>query len=197
LLVARRALKKLGLDTKYQGTTEPDGTVSMVEPLDGEDAPRPFKCFLDVGLRITSTGAKVFAAMKGASDGGIYIPHSETRFPGYDRENKSLDSELLRDYIYGESVAEYMRYLEEEDEERYKKQFARFIEEGISADDLEEIYEQGHAAIRADPSPAPKKEVFKPNEGSKSTYKKRRLTFAERRNKIKQKKAAFEAKLAE
>lgn len=195
LLVARRALHKLGLDTKYQGTPEPDGTVSMVEPLDGDDAPRPFKCFLDVGLKITSTGAKVFAAMKGASDGGIFIPHSESRFPGYDRENKSLDSELLRDYIFGESVAEYMRYLEEEDEERYKKHFARYIAEGIAADDVEGIYEEAHKAIRADPSPAPKKESHKPKEGSKKTYKKRRLTYAERRNKINQKKAAFEAKM--
>lgn len=39
--------------------------------------------------------------MKGASDGGIFIPHSENRFPGYDPEAKELDAETLQRYIYG------------------------------------------------------------------------------------------------
>ena len=33
-----------------------------------EDGPNPFFCVLDVGLARTTTGAKVFAAMKGACD---------------------------------------------------------------------------------------------------------------------------------
>lgn len=118
LLAARRALVKLGLSDKYQGVAEPDGTLSMTEALEDEDAPRPFKCYLDVGLKRTSTGSRVFGAMKGASDGGIYIPHSEKRFPGYDSESKELDAEVLKKYIFGGHVAEYMESLEEEDEER-------------------------------------------------------------------------------
>ncbi|KAG9074277.1 60S ribosomal protein L5, partial [Ceratobasidium sp. UAMH 11750] len=94
LLAARRALTKLGLADKYQGVTEPDGTISMTEA--AEDAPRPFKAYLDVGLKRTSTGSRVFGALKGASDGGIFIPHSEKRFPGYDAEGKSLDAEVLK-----------------------------------------------------------------------------------------------------
>ena len=119
LLVARRALAKLGLADKYEGVTEPDGTLSITEALSEDDAPRPFKCFLDVGLKRTSTGSRVFGALKGASDGGIYIPHSEKRFPGYDPENKQLDAEVLKKYIFGGHVAEYMQSLEEEDEERF------------------------------------------------------------------------------
>lgn len=80
LLCARRALTKLGLADKYEGVAEPTGELQLTEPVEGE--PRPFKCFLDVGLARTSTGARVFGAMKGASDGGIFIPHSESRFPG-------------------------------------------------------------------------------------------------------------------
>jgi large subunit ribosomal protein L5e len=57
--------------------------------------------------------------MKGASDGGIFIPHSEKRFPGFDQESKQLDSEVLKKYIFGGHVAEYMESLEEEDDERY------------------------------------------------------------------------------
>jgi large subunit ribosomal protein L5e len=109
-------LTKLGLADKYQGVTEPDGTLSLTEAL-GEDS-RPFKCYLDVGLKRTSTGSRVFGALKGASDGGLYIPHNEKRFPGYDPESKELDSEVLKKYIYGGHVAEYMESLEEEDDER-------------------------------------------------------------------------------
>ena len=117
LLCARRALTKLGLADKYEGVSEPDGTITHPEA-DDEDGPRPFKCYLDVGLRRTSTGARVFGAMKGASDGGIFIPHNEKRFPGYDPESKELDAEVLKKYIFGGHVAEYMESLEEEDDER-------------------------------------------------------------------------------
>jgi hypothetical protein len=94
--------------------------VKLTETLDGEDAPRPFKCYLDVGLKRTTTGSRVFGAMKGASDGGIFIPHSQKRFPGYDPETKQLEAEVLKNYIFGGHVADYMKSLEEEDDERYE-----------------------------------------------------------------------------
>jgi large subunit ribosomal protein L5e len=106
LLVARRALTKIGLADKYEGVAEPDGSHSLTEEVDG--AGRPFKVFLDVGLRRTSTGSRVFGALKGASDGGLYIPHSDNRFPGYDSESKSLDADTLRKYIYGGHVGEVL-----------------------------------------------------------------------------------------
>jgi len=107
LLVARRALTKLGLADKYEGVTEPDGTVAVTEALDDDDAPRPFKCYLDVGLKRTSTGARVFGALKGASDGGIFIPHSEKRFPGYDTESMVAVIMLLVELVLalGSAVA--------------------------------------------------------------------------------------------
>jgi len=46
--------------------------------------------------------------MKGASDGGIFVPHSEGRFPGFDPESKELDAEVLQSYIYGGHIAEFM-----------------------------------------------------------------------------------------
>ncbi|KZO92012.1 translational machinery component, partial [Calocera viscosa TUFC12733] len=84
LLCAHRALTKLGLVNKYEGMVEPDGERMLVEALDDEDTPRLFKCYLDAGLKRTSTGSRIFGAMKGASDGGLFIPHSEKRFPGFD-----------------------------------------------------------------------------------------------------------------
>ncbi|KAG0012798.1 60S ribosomal protein L5 [Podila clonocystis] len=162
LLVARRVLTKLGLADKYEGVSEPDGTISMTEAV--EDAPRPFKCFLDVGLKRTSTGSRVFAAMKGASDGGVFIPHGENRFPGFDAEAKELDAEVLRSYIYGGHVADYMRYLE------------------------------AHNAIRANPVHVPtEKKKPAAGEKVKNNFK-ARLTYKQKANKVQQKIAAFKVK---
>ncbi|KAJ6485073.1 hypothetical protein C8R47DRAFT_546979 [Mycena vitilis] len=192
LLCARRALTKLGLADKYEGVVEADGTLTMTEILDEEDAPRPFKAFLDVGLRRTSTGSRVFGAMKGASDGGIFIPHSDKRFPGYDPETKELDAEVLKKYIFGGHVAEYMESLEEEDDERFKKQFATYLADGVGSDDIEDIYISAHAAIREDPT-------FKPSEKSKDwkaesvQYRSKRLTHAQRKQNIATKIEKFKA----
>jgi len=192
LLVARRVLTKLGLADKYEGVSEPDGTISMTEAI--EDAPRPFKCFLDVGLKRTSTGSRVFAAMKGASDGGVFVPHGENRFPGYDAESKELDAEVLSSYIYGGHVADYMRYLEEDDDDKYKKQFSKFLAAGLDADDLEDMYKEAHAAIRADPTHVPT-DKKKPAAGEKVKNNfKARLTYKQRKNKVQQKVKAFNAK---
>jgi len=153
LLLARRALKKLGLDEQFTGVEEADGEYKVTEAAEGEDGEerRPFKCFLDVGLHRTSTGARIFGAMKGASDGGLYIPHNEKRFPGYDPESKELDADTLRKYIFAGHVAEYMETLADDDEERYKSQFNKYIDADVEADGLEELYTEAHAAIREDP----------------------------------------------
>ena len=177
---------------KYEGVAEPTGELSLTEALEDDDAPRPFKCFLDVGLRRTTTGSRVFGAMKGASDGGIFIPHSEKRFPGYDIESKQLDAEVLKKYIFGGHVAEYMESLEEEDDERFKKQFASYLEDGVGSDDIEEIYRNAYAAIREDPS-------FKPTEKTKDwkaetlKHKTPRLTHEQRKERIDAKIKAFAA----
>merc|ERR1711955_137707 len=118
LLLARRTLQKFNLDSIYEGNTEINGELYNVE--DEDDGPGAFRACLDVGLARTSTGAKVFAALKGAADGGLDIPHSEKRFPGYDNESKSLNAEVHRDHIFGKHVANYMSTLAEEDEEAYK-----------------------------------------------------------------------------
>ena len=73
LLMARRLLKKLKLDTIYHGQEEVDGDEYYVEDID--DQPAPFRCYLDVGLARTTTGARVFGCLKGAADGGLDIPH--------------------------------------------------------------------------------------------------------------------------
>ena len=163
LLLARRVLSKLGLDEQFTGVEEADGEFTLTEAAEGEDGEerRPFKAFLDVGLARTSTGARVFGAMKGASDGGILIPHSEKRFPGFDMETEELDADTLRNYIFGGHVAEYMETLADDDEERYQSQFQQYIDDDMEAENLEEIYTEAHKAIREDPWKKPEGEAAK------------------------------------
>ncbi|EGX88381.1 60S ribosomal protein L5 (CPR4) [Cordyceps militaris CM01] len=192
LLIARRALKKLGLDEDFVGVEEADGEFTLTEAAETDDGERrPFKAFLDVGLARTSTGARVFGALKGASDGGILVPHSEKRFPGYDMETKELDADTLRNYIYGGHVAEYMETLADDDEERYRGQFVKYIEDDIEAESLEELYQEAHKAIREDPfkkveSDGPKKtkEEWK---AISLKYKTKRLTKAEKEANVQKK----------
>ena len=66
-------LTQLKLADKYEGQTEATGDDYNVEYMG--DGARPFRAFLDVGLTRTTTGNRVFAAMKGALDGGLDIPH--------------------------------------------------------------------------------------------------------------------------
>lgn len=185
LLLARRVLKKHNLDTVYEGTTEIDGEHFMVEDVD--DGPGAFRACLDVGLARTSTGARVFGALKGAVDGGLDIPHSEKRFPGYDAEEKSLNAEVHRNHIFGQHVAEYMRSLKDEDEDAYKRQFSQFIKNGINADSIEGMYTKAHAAIRKDPEhkAAPKKKV------QKKRWNAKKLTLEEFKAKVAKQKEEF------
>jgi len=194
LLIARRVLKKLGMDEDFEGVEEVDGEYKLTEATEGDESRRPFKAFLDVGLHRTSTGARIFGAMKGASDGGILVPHSENRFPGYDIETKELDSDTLRKYIFGGHVAEYMETLADDDEERYKSQFQGYIDDEIEADGLEELYQEAHKQIREDPF----KKVDEAGEKkTKEEYKKESLKFKGRKLTKDEKIERVKAKIAE
>lgn len=61
---------------------------------------------------------------------------STKRFPGYDAESKEFNAEVHRKHIMGINVSEYMSYLMEEDEDAYKKQFSRFIKNGVTPDSV-------------------------------------------------------------
>uniref|UniRef100_A0A7S2JWI3 Large ribosomal subunit protein uL18 C-terminal eukaryotes domain-containing protein n=1 Tax=Leptocylindrus danicus TaxID=163516 RepID=A0A7S2JWI3_9STRA len=198
LLCARRLLQKIGLDDVYEGNTEVDGEVVKTE-YDGktyfvdevDDDKKPFRALLDIGLKPTTTGCRVFGALKGAADGGLDIPHNEKRFPGYDRDAKEYDAEMHKERIFGGHVGEYMEYLEEEDNQKYQEQFKIYIENDVEADGLEELYEEVHEKIREDPSAAEKK-AFEPD---KSYKRKAKLTLEQRKERVAAKKAAKKAEL--
>jgi len=190
LLLARRMLKQLKLDEAYQGTEEVNG--EYYEEEEQEEGPRPFVAYFDVGLARCSAGAKIFGCLKGAVDGGIAVPHSERRFPGWDTEENALDAEMHRKYIFAGHVQEYMELLEEEDVDMYKAHFSQYLKNGIKADDIEGMWEGVHSAIRANPERV-KSDKPKPNTVVKGRVAKR--SRQQRQGRIAQKLAAFHHKL--
>jgi len=187
LLCARRLLTKLDLADDYVGQEEVDGEVFNVEQ---EGDKRPFTCVLDVGLIRTTTGNRVFGALKGAVDGGLNIPHSEKRFPGYDREAKDYDADIHKKYIFGGHVAEYMELLQEEDPDRYAVQFKQYIDMEVEGESLEDMYTECHEKIRSDPA-------YEPTENKEHTQvqKNKKKTLEQRKASVKAKKAAMKAAL--
>jgi large subunit ribosomal protein L5e len=210
LLIARRTLKNFGLDDKFKGKETLDGEEYHVESEnEDEEGPRPFKAILDVGLQRTCVGARLWGVLKGAADGGLHVPHNTKNFPGYKApEDKGAeaeyDAEAHKDRIFGGHVKEYMEMLEEEDATKYEAHFAKFIENSIAADGVEDMYKTAHDKIRANPSAEPKakKSITHTRKGNQihdSTGKDHKrsikLTLKQRRKKVEIKIAAAQKKM--
>lgn len=170
LLLARRLLKQVGLADSYGTNSSVDGEYYVAEE---EGDKRPFKALLDVGLARTTTGARLFGALKGACDGGVNVPHNTKRFPGYTRAqlkqivNKrgkstgeteqieaSFDAKAHRGRIFGNHVTTYMNALKKEDATKFKRQFSQWEKclTAAKAKTCEELYKKVHAAIIANPA---------------------------------------------
>jgi len=80
------------------------------------------KAFLDIGLHIPSKGTRVFAAMKGAVDAGVEVPHSEDILPDESR-------------ISGKHIADYGSNLSS-DPEVYKQKFSKYLSKGSRPEDI-------------------------------------------------------------
>jgi len=98
-----------------------------------------------------------------------------------------------------------MEMLQEEDPERYKVQFAKFIENDIEPDGIEDMYKECHEKIRENPKfEKDERTVLLTNKrnGNKivcsdgNTYtRKMKLHYKQRKNRVAQKFASARAKL--
>jgi large subunit ribosomal protein L5e len=175
LLTARRLLTQLDQENKARDIQSnlaqkfnlvPEATgeyVNISELAEKKNVGvRPFTAFLDLGLARATVGNRVFAAMKGAVDGGLNIPHSDKIFPkvkGGDKKDAKAPakgataSNPLRDRIFGLHVQTYMDKLRK-DTSAYTAQFSQWDKtvkkSGVKT--LEELYKKVHAAIRANPA---------------------------------------------
>jgi len=188
-LLARRVLAKLNLAEKYKGNTNINGEDYNVEAV--VDGPKPFRSLLDVGLARTTTGSRIFAALKGATDGGVEIPHSETRFVGYDKESKKLNAEVLRKHIFGGHVKDYAEHMKGENPDKYAKHFSKYIEKKIDPTKIEATWSAVHKAIRSDPTHKPS---TKPKPKTQKRFGKSKLSLAQRKDRVKQRMASRASK---
>ena len=78
-----------------------------------------------------------------------------------------------------------MDALEEDDEEKYKRQFAKYLEDEVTADTLEEMYKDAHEKIRADPTFKPTEKKSDYSESKK--FKSQKLTREERKARVQEK----------
>jgi len=183
LLLARRLLKKVGLDAAYKGAEKADGKHFLVE--EGADR-RPFKAILDVGLRATSNGSKIFAILKGACDGGLYVPHSPNKFPGAKKEGDDNKDghKIHRTRIFGAHVDGWINKLKT-NKNRYDLQFSKWQKTLADAkvDSVEKLYTKIHEEIKKNPefTKKPVKQTPKRDFTKKIT---KRLNAVERRKRV-------------
>jgi large subunit ribosomal protein L5e len=193
LLLARRLLKQVGLADMYKANEDINGEYFNVDE-DVQDK-RPFKALLDVGINATTTGARVFAIMKGACDGGLNVPHKTKRFPGFTRQKAEVvtnkrgkttdvekteakfDASVLRARIFGNHVTQYMNSMKKEDSEKFKRHFNRWEKclAGAKVKTCEDLYKKVHKAILANPDRTKTKANAKPTrkvvtEGTSRVY---------------------------
>merc|ERR1712039_632773 len=112
--------------------------------------------------------------------------------------------EAHKDRIFGNHVKEYMEMLQEEDPTKYEAHFAKYLENDIDADKMEEMYSEAHGKIKENPDfePAEKKGISWERKGNNVTgsdgtevSRSVKLSLKQRREKLRQKIAAAQAKM--
>jgi len=174
LLIARRILKKFGMDEDFKGKEEIDGGDYHIE--EEENDRRPLKCILDVGKQTTCSGHRMWGALKGAVDGGLHIPHKNKLFPGYKPPEEKgteaeYDAEAHKERIFGGHVKDYMESMKEEDPTKYEAHFSKYIENDIDPDGVEDMYTEAHGKIKENPEfeGVEKKQITHERDGNQFT----------------------------
>jgi len=93
------------------------------------------EAILDIGLHARGPGSRIFAAAKGAVDGGLAVPHDVSALPKKER-------------IQGEHVEGYSKRLATETE-RYKKYFSSYLNRKLKPEDLSSHFREVEAKVKA------------------------------------------------
>ncbi len=80
---------------------------------------------LDMGLKSSTKGSRVYAALKGAIDAGLEIPYNDIVLPEDDR-------------ITGEHIAQYAKTL---DKAEMEKKFSQYLKKGLTPQDLPDHFQ--------------------------------------------------------
>jgi len=93
------------------------------------------EAILDLGLHARGPGSRIFAAAKGAIDGGLNVPHDDATLPVTPR-------------IQGEHVQAYSKKLASEPE-RYKKMFSGYLHQKMKPEELGDQFKQVEEKLKA------------------------------------------------
>ena len=88
---------------------------------------------LDIGLSARGPGSRIFAAAKGALDGGLTIPIDKKALPSEDR-------------LRGNHIVTYSK-LTSAQPETYKKRFSRYLKNNLKPEELQENFTNVQAKI--------------------------------------------------
>jgi len=83
---------------------------------------------LDVGTRPVTVGSRIFAAMSGAADSGLKVPHGAEVLPSKDR-------------LRGEHIAAFGKMLSQKPE-LYQKRFSTYLKQHLKPEDLPAHFEE-------------------------------------------------------
>lgn len=90
------------------------------------------EAILDAGTTAPKKGSKIFAVLKGATDGGLAIPNKAT-LPKEER-------------IAGTHIAEYAKKLKA-DRQAYERQFSKYLKDKIEPEQIPELFKQAKEKI--------------------------------------------------
>ena len=91
---------------------------------------------LDIGLKKAVKGGRFYAALSGALDAGLEIPHNQKILPPKER-------------IHGSHISKYAIKLKN-DESAFKKQFNNYIKSDINAERIIDYFNEVKAKIEAE-----------------------------------------------
>ena len=92
------------------------------------------KAVLDIGTLNSSGGSRIYAALKGAVDGGMNIPHGEEALPDTAR-------------VSGKHIVDYASKMKAEDPKAYEKTFTAYLKHNMVPEHIPEYFEKAKENI--------------------------------------------------
>ncbi len=96
------------------------------------------EALLDIGLKSSSKGSRLYAVLKGLVDSGLDVPHSPDNLPTDDR-------------LAGTHVSTYAKSLSAQSNDQYKKHFSRYLTRGLKPEDLSAHFKQVREHVMSTP----------------------------------------------
>ncbi|RJQ20780.1 50S ribosomal protein L18 [Candidatus Woesearchaeota archaeon] len=94
---------------------------------------KKMRVLVDLGQNVSVKGSVLYAAVKGAQDGGLDVPCAKEVLPSDDR-------------VRGEHVAKFAKALKAQ-KDRYQVQFAKYIKSGVEPEQLPALVDQVKSKI--------------------------------------------------